>query len=45
MKSIIIKENRNKSGIYRWVNKTNNNSYVGSGINLAKRIGDYYKKK
>lgn len=44
MKSIIIKENRNKSGIYRWVNNTNNNSYVGSGINLAKRIGDYYKK-
>ena len=44
MKSRIIKENRNKSGIFRWVNNTNNNSYVGSGINLAKRIGDYYKK-
>jgi len=44
MKSRIIKENRNKSGIYRWVNNTNNNSYVGSGINLSKRIGDYYKK-
>ena len=37
-------ENRNKTGIYRWVNIFNNNTYVGSGLNLSKRIGDYFKK-
>jgi group I intron endonuclease len=26
------------------VNKLNNNTYVGSGLNLSKRVGDYYKK-
>lgn|SRR5256886_7521511 len=44
MKNIILDENRNKTGIYRWVNNINNNTYVGSGINLAKRIGGYYKE-
>jgi group I intron endonuclease len=43
-KNIILTENKNKSGIYRWVNKLNNNTYVGSGLNLSKRVGDYYKK-
>lgn len=42
-KSILI-ENKNKSGVYRWVNKLNNKTYVGSGLNLFKRIGDYYKE-
>ena len=26
------------------MNKLNNNTYVGSGLNLSKRVGDYYKK-
>jgi group I intron endonuclease len=26
------------------VNTLNNNTYVGSGLNLSKRVGDYYKK-
>lgn len=26
------------------MNKLNNNAYVGSGLNLSKRVGDYYKK-
>ena len=43
-KKIILSENKDKSGIYRWVNKLNNNTYVGSGLNLSKRVGDYYKK-
>ena len=43
-KIILSKENKDKSGIYRWVNKLNNNTYVGSGLNLAKRIGEYYSQ-
>ena len=38
----IIKENKNKSGIYRWVNKVNNNSYIGSAINLSRRLYSHY---
>jgi group I intron endonuclease len=38
----IYKENRNKSGIYRWVNKINNKSYIGSAVNLSQRLKIYY---
>jgi group I intron endonuclease len=41
-KFIIYKENRNKSGIYRWINKINGKSYVGSSIDLAGRLSIYY---
>jgi group I intron endonuclease len=41
-KLIILKENKNKSGIYRWTNLTNNNSYIGSSVNLARRLNEYY---
>ena len=44
-KNSILTENKKKSGIYHWVNKLNNNTYVGSGLDLSKRIGDYYKKR
>ena len=43
-KNIILTENKNESGIYRWVNRLNSNTYVGSGLNLSKRVGEYYKK-
>lgn len=43
-KDTILLENKNKSGIYRWINKLNNNTYVGSGLNLSKRIGEYYSQ-
>jgi hypothetical protein len=29
-KSTILEENKQKSGIYRWINKVNNKKYVGS---------------
>ena len=38
----LLKENKNKSGVYRWVNKINNESYVGSSINLTNRFIRYY---
>lgn len=41
-KSIIFKDNNNKSGIYRWVNKVNGKSYVGSSENLTDRFRKYY---
>ena len=40
----ILLENKDKSGIYRWINKFNNNTYIGSGLNLSKRIREYYSK-
>jgi group I intron endonuclease len=41
-KERIIKENKGKSGIYRWVNKESMKSYVGSSVNLSKRFQKYY---
>lgn len=43
-KSTILLENKGKPGIYRWTNKLNNNTYVGSGLNLSKRMGEYYNQ-
>lgn len=44
LKKAILTENRNQPGIYRWINNLNKNTYVGSGINLSKRLGNYYNK-
>jgi group I intron endonuclease len=41
-KSIIYKENRNKSGVFRLVNKINGKSYVGSSMSLSKTFSIYY---
>lgn len=41
-KQDIIKENQSKSSIYRWVNIINGRSYVGSAVNLSKRISEHY---
>jgi hypothetical protein len=45
----ILKENKGKSGVYRWVNKETGKSYVGSGTKsrakpnlLARRFYNYY---
>ena len=37
-----IKENKSKSGVYRFVNLTNGKSYIGSSVNLRKRFNHYY---
>jgi group I intron endonuclease len=44
MKSI-LKENKGKSGVYRWVNKKTGNTYVGSSTNLGKRFSSYFRHK
>ena len=41
-KSIILLENKNKSGIYRWNNSITGKSYIGSSINLNVRLRAYY---
>jgi group I intron endonuclease len=41
-KGLILIENRGKSGVYRWTNKVNGKSYVGSSINLVKSFTNYY---
>jgi len=41
----VLKENKDKSGIYRWVNKINSENYVGRSINLSSRFRSYYSKK
>ena len=38
----IFADNRNKIGIYRWINKLNGNTYVGSSNNLSVRFYTYY---
>lgn len=40
-RSKIIKENKNKKGIYLLVNLINGNFYIGSSINLSNRMQNY----
>lgn len=40
----IIKEQRDKSGVYCFINKVNGHSYVGSSMNLASRMRNYLNK-
>ncbi len=44
LKSQVLNDNKNKSGIYCWTNNLNGKTYVGSGINLAKRLRSYYNR-
>lgn len=38
----ILSDNRNKSGVYRWINNINGNTYVGSSVSLSVRFYTYY---
>jgi len=40
----ILKEQRDKSGVYCLINKVNGHVYVGSSINLASRMRNYLNK-
>jgi len=37
-KAIILKENKNKSGIYMWTNLINDKQYIGSAVDLSNRL-------
>ena len=41
-KDTILKENKNKSGIYMWTNNINNKKYIGSSENLKARFLKYF---
>ena len=41
-KDKILKENKDKSGIYMWKNNINNKKYIGSSQNLRKRFISYF---
>lgn len=42
LKSLILKENKNKSGIYKFTNKQNGNFYIGSSKDLSNRFIRYF---
>nr|YP_007507046.1 GIY endonuclease [Ceratocystis cacaofunesta]YP_009704185.1 GIY endonuclease [Ceratocystis fimbriata]YP_009710337.1 GIY endonuclease [Ceratocystis albifundus]AFO38102.1 GIY endonuclease [Ceratocystis cacaofunesta]QEN73748.1 GIY endonuclease [Ceratocystis fimbriata]QFX74839.1 GIY endonuclease [Ceratocystis albifundus] len=42
MQKSIIKDNDNKSGIYKWTNKLTNDIYIGQSINLGRRFIRYF---
>lgn len=41
-KADILKENKGKSGVYRWTNNVNGKTYVGSAVSLRARFYVYY---
>jgi group I intron endonuclease len=41
----ILKYNRGKAGVYRLMNLVNGNSYIGSSIDLGKRLRCYFITK
>lgn len=41
----ILKENKNLVGIYLWTHKESGNKYVGSAVDLSKRITQYFSIK
>lgn len=43
-KAKIIRANKNKSGVYRWINLETGESYVGSSSNLSKRLRVYFSE-
>ena len=42
MRKSIIKENKGKSGIYKWTNKLTNDIYIGQSKDLSKRFIKYF---
>ena len=43
-KQKILIENGKECGVYQLTNKLNGKRYIGSGVNLAKRLANYYSK-
>jgi len=44
-KDKILKENKDKSGIYKWTNRINDKCYIGSAIDLSDRLKFYFSTK
>lgn len=41
-KSSILNDNKGKTGIYKWTKKQSGKSYIGSAIDLSKRLSNYF---
>lgn len=41
-KAQILSDNKDKSGIYRWVNLESGKCYVGSSVDLKERLTSYF---
>ena len=41
-KDKILKENKNKAVVYRWINNINNKTYIGSSVNFTGRLYKYF---
>ena len=41
-KNLAIKQNKIKSGIYRWVHKKSGKSYIDSSVDLSNRFSQYF---
>lgn len=41
----MLSDNKGKAVVYRWINNTNNKSYVGSTVNLTARLYKYFSIK
>ena len=41
-KESIVKENKGKSGIYRWVHINSGKNYIGSSSNISTRFKQYF---
>ena len=38
----IFQENKGRSGVYRWINKLSGKTYVGSSVDLTRRLKNYF---
>jgi group I intron endonuclease len=43
-KSTILLDNKNRTGIYQWTHKESGKIYVGSAVNLSKRLNNYFNE-
>ncbi len=41
-KDLVVKHNKGKLGIYRWIHIKSGKSYIGSSVNLSIRLSQYY---
>jgi len=41
-KSQLLNENKGKAGIYLWTHKESGKKYIGSAVDLSRRLKDYY---